>query len=72
MRRWSFILTGDESWFFDYNPKRKLWLPPDVDAPQVARQLNKINTPKVMVTLFWNPWGRHVSKALLSESFNAE
>jgi hypothetical protein len=66
--RWRFILTGDESWFFYYNPKRSLWLPPDVNAPQVAREL--INTPKVMVTLFWNPWGVHVSNALLSESFN--
>jgi hypothetical protein len=46
--RWGFILTEGESWFFYYNPKPKLWLPPDVDAPQVARQL--INTPKVMVT----------------------
>jgi transposase len=68
--RWRFILTGDESWFFYFTPKRKLWLPPDADAPQVARQL--INTPKVMVTLFWNPWGIYVSNALVGESFNAE
>jgi hypothetical protein len=68
--RWRFILTGDESWFFDYNAKRKLWVLPDVDVPQVAREL--INAPKVMVTLFWNPWGVHMSNALLSESFNAD
>jgi hypothetical protein len=61
---------GDESWFFYHSLKRRSWLPPDVDAPQVARQL--INVPKVMVTLFWNPWGIHVSNALLSESFNAD
>jgi hypothetical protein len=67
---WRFILTGNESWFFYYNPKRKLWLPPDADASQVARQL--ISTPTVMVTLFWNAWGVHVSNALLSESFNAD
>jgi hypothetical protein len=38
----------------------------------VARQVININIPKVMVTLFWNPWGVHMSKALLSESFNAD
>jgi hypothetical protein len=62
----------DKSWFFDYNPKCRLWLPPDVDAPQVARQIININTPKVMVTLFWNPWGVYVSNAVLSESCNAD
>jgi histone-lysine N-methyltransferase SETMAR len=70
--RWRFILTGDESWFFYYNPKRKPWLPPNVDAPQVARHVININTPKVMVTLFCNPWRVHVSNALLSKSFNAD
>jgi histone-lysine N-methyltransferase SETMAR len=70
--RWRFILTGDESWFFDYNPKGKFWLPPDVDAPQMARQVININTSKVMVTLFWNPWRVHVSNAFLSESFNED
>jgi hypothetical protein len=68
--RWRFILTGEESWFFDDDRKHKLWLPPDIDAPQVARQL--INTPTVMVTLFWNPWAVPVSNALLSKSFNAD
>jgi histone-lysine N-methyltransferase SETMAR len=68
--RWTFILTGDESWFFYCNLKGKLWLPPDVDTPQVARQV--FNTPKVMMTLFWNPWGVHVRNALLSESFNGD
>jgi hypothetical protein len=65
-----FILTADESWFLSSDPKRKLWLPPDVDAPQVARQV--INTPKIMATLFWNPWGVHASNAVLSESFTAD
>jgi transposase len=63
---------GDESSFFDYDPKRKPQLPPDVDAPQVARQLININTPKVMMALFWNPRGAQVSNALLNESFNAD
>jgi hypothetical protein len=53
--RWKSILTGDESRIFNYNPKHTLWLLLSVDAPQVARQVININTPKVMVTLFWNP-----------------
>jgi hypothetical protein len=48
---WQFILTGDESWFFYYTPNRRIWLPPDAETPEVARQL--INTPKIMVTVFW-------------------
>jgi hypothetical protein len=70
--RWRFILTKDESWVFYYNPKRKFWLPPDVDAPQLARQVININTAKAMVILFSNPWGVHVCNALRSESFNAD
>jgi hypothetical protein len=48
---WRFFSTGDESWFFYYMPHQKFWIPPDVDAPEVSRQL--IATPKLMVTIFW-------------------
>jgi transposase len=68
--RWRFILTGDESWFFYVNQHQKLLLPPDADAPEVTRRL--INTPKVMITLFWNTSGLQVSNFLEGESFNAE
>jgi transposase len=68
--RWRFILTGDESWFFYVNEHQKLWLPPDSEAPEVSRRL--ISTPKVMITLFWNTSGLHVSDFLAGESFNAE
>jgi hypothetical protein len=33
---WRFLLTGDESWFFYYTPHQKLWMPPDVETPEVA------------------------------------
>jgi hypothetical protein len=45
-----FLLMGDESWFFYYTPHQKLWMPPDVETPEVARRL--IETPKLMVTIF--------------------
>jgi hypothetical protein len=48
---WLFFSTGDESWFFYHTPHRKLWILPDVDAPDVARQL--IAMPKLMITIFW-------------------
>jgi hypothetical protein len=50
--RWRFILTEDEAWSSYVNERQKLWLPPDADAPKLTRRL--INTPKVMITLFWN------------------
>jgi histone-lysine N-methyltransferase SETMAR len=69
-RTWQFILTDDESWFFDVTPHSKIWLPRDADTPEVARQL--INTPKVMVTIFWNPFGIHVLAAFPEKtSFDA-
>jgi hypothetical protein len=54
-RAWQFIITRDESWFFYCTPYSKIWLPADADTPEVAKQL--INTPKIMITIFWNPFG---------------
>jgi histone-lysine N-methyltransferase SETMAR len=69
-RGWRFIITGHESWFFYVTPHLKIWLPRDVDTPEVARRL--INTPKVMVTIFWNMFGIHVLAALPEKtSFDA-
>jgi hypothetical protein len=61
-RAWQFIITGDESLFFYVTSHSKIWLPRDADTPEVARQL--INTPKVMITIFWNPFGIHFVAAL--------
>jgi hypothetical protein len=59
---WSFIFTGDWFCFFDYEAHSKTWLSPDADSPEVAKHL--INIPKVMITIFWNPFGIHVLAAL--------
>jgi hypothetical protein len=52
------------------NGHQKLWLHLDAEAPEVIRRL--INTPKVMITLFWNTFELHVSNFLEGESFNAK
>jgi hypothetical protein len=65
-----FLLTGDESWFFDDTPHQKLCMPPDVETPEVARRL--INTSKLMITIFWDVSGIHVIDYVPSgESFNS-
>jgi hypothetical protein len=68
--RWRFILTADESWLFCMNKHWKLWLLLDSDVPEVARRLT--NTPKVMITLFWNPAGLHVTDFLASGLDNGD
>jgi hypothetical protein len=70
-RPWELAITADESLFFYYTPHSKIWLPPDTNAPEVARRL--INTPKMMITIFRNPFGIH-ALALLPEKtfFDAE
>jgi histone-lysine N-methyltransferase SETMAR len=70
-RAWQFIITGDESLFFYVTSHSKILLPCDADTPEVARQL--INKLKVMVTIFWNPFGIYVLAALQEKtSFDAE
>jgi histone-lysine N-methyltransferase SETMAR len=67
---WHLFLTDDEFWFFCYPPNSRIWLPPDAEMPEVAPRLP--NTPKIMVTLFWNPSGLYVNRILNSEtSFNS-
>jgi hypothetical protein len=63
---WRLILTSDEFWFFYMNGYQKLWLRHDTEAPEVTRRL--INTPKVIITLFWNTSGLHVSNLLEGRS----
>jgi putative heme iron utilization protein len=70
-RAWQLILTGDESWFFYYTSHSKIWLPADSDTPEVAKQL--INTPKILITVFWNTFGIQILAALPEKtSFDAE
>jgi hypothetical protein len=70
-KAWQFVITGDEAWFFYDMPHSKIWVPPDADAPEVAKRL--INTPKTIMTIFWNPSGIHFLAALLEKAlFDAE
>jgi hypothetical protein len=65
-----FILTSDEFWFFDYTPNSRIWLSPDAETPEVARQLIKTST--VMVKVFWNPTSLYTNRFLESgTSFNS-
>jgi histone-lysine N-methyltransferase SETMAR len=68
--RWRFILTGDELWFFYVKEHQKLWPAPDSDPPEVAR--HRVNTSKVMVTLFSNISRLHVGNFLAGESFDQD
>jgi histone-lysine N-methyltransferase SETMAR len=68
---WQFTITDDESWFFYYTSHSKIWLPADADTPEVAKHL--INIPKIMIPIFWNPFGIQVLVALPEKiSFDAE
>jgi hypothetical protein len=56
---------------FYYAVHSKIWIQPDADSPEVAKQL--ISIPKVMITIFWNPFGIHVLAALPKRAlFDAE
>jgi hypothetical protein len=70
-RSWQFIITSDKFWFFYYTPHSKIWLPPDANTLEVAKRL--INTPKMIIIIFWNPFGIHVLAALPEKtSFDAK
>jgi hypothetical protein len=55
---WRFFSTDEESRFSYYTPHRRLWIPPDVEALEVAQQL--LVTQKLMITIFWGVSGIHM------------
>ena len=57
-----FFCTGDESWFFYETPLKGLWLPPDEEPPEGQKATHF--APKTMVTIFWNPDGIVLIRAL--------
>jgi hypothetical protein len=70
-RAWQFLLITDEYRFFHSLADSKIWLSSDAGAAEIAKQL--INTPKVMITIFWNPFVIHVLAALAEKlSFDTE
>jgi hypothetical protein len=67
---WHFILTDDGSWFFYYIANFRIWLPPNAETPEVARQLT--NIPKIIIMVFWNPSGLYVKRfPEIGTSFNS-
>jgi hypothetical protein len=60
----------DESWVFYVNKHEQLGFAPDSDPLEVGGR--RINTCKVMATLFWNTSGLHVSNCLAGKSFDAD
>jgi hypothetical protein len=64
------VLTRDGSRFFYVRERQWLWRPPDSEAPNVSRCL--ISTPKLIITLFLNASGLHVSNFCAGDSSNAE
>ena len=61
-RQWHDIVTLDESWIYLSNEHDLMWMAPGETVPDRERQT--IQSPKLMLTVVWNPSGFHVVKAL--------
>lgn len=59
---WNYLVTGDESWFYLETSYERIWL--QRDSPRPVREKKVINSPKVMITVFWSPNGFHLVEAL--------
>ena len=61
-RSWHDIVTLDESWFYFSTDHERMWLAPGETVPDRERHL--IQSPKMMITIVWNPSGFHIVTAL--------
>jgi histone-lysine N-methyltransferase SETMAR len=61
-RSWHDVVTLDESWFYLNTAHELIWLQPDEEAPE--RELHIIQSPKLMLTIAWNPNGFHLIDVL--------
>jgi len=59
---WKFIVTMDEAWFYLSNNFDQIWMPHDEIAPDCPRRM--VSTPKIMITIAWNPLGFHAAEVL--------
>jgi hypothetical protein len=59
---WNYFVTGDESWFYLETSHETIWL--QHGDPRPVREKKVINSPKVMLTVFWSPNGFHLIEAL--------
>jgi hypothetical protein len=64
-------VTFDESWIYLYTEYEMTWVSPGETVPDRERQT--IQSPKLMLTVVWNPSGFHVVKSLpKGTKFNAQ
>jgi len=59
---WRYMIALDESWFYLSTDYESIWLPSGDTAPERERKM--INSPKMMLTIVWNPHGFHVIDVL--------
>ena len=52
------IVTGDESWFFFYNPQKSIWSDKKTENPKIISKKNY--QKKILLTIFFSPSGFHV------------
>jgi hypothetical protein len=61
-RQWQNIVTLDESWIYLDCEHDLIWMDPGEIVPDRERQT--VQSPKLMLTIVWNPSGFHIVKAL--------
>jgi hypothetical protein len=70
-RQWHDIVTLDESWIYLFSDHDLMWIAPGEIV--VDREWHTVQSPKLMLTVVWNPIGFHVLKALpKGRKFNAQ
>jgi hypothetical protein len=70
-RQWHDVVTLDESRFSWNNDHDLMWLPPGDAVPD--RERYTIQSPKLMLTIVWNPGGFHIVNFLPTGcKFNAQ
>jgi hypothetical protein len=69
--RWNYVVTGDDKWF-DLETKFKRICLQHRD-PRLVPAKQIIHPPKMMITIFWLPYGFHAIEALPpSKTFTSE
>jgi hypothetical protein len=61
-REWHDTLTLDELWFYFSIEHGRIWLAPEEPVPDKERYMTQ--SPKLTLTVVWNPSGFHVLAAL--------
>jgi hypothetical protein len=70
-RQWHGIVTLDESWIYLFSEHDLMWTAPGEIV--VDKELHKVQSPKFVLAVVWNPIGFHVLKALpKGRKFNAQ